>query len=116
MSFEHKQFALNGLFPGCKHWDIAVFGQFSIEVTVTPVSSGGYSPYFPAEDYLVTVKITTKKGKVYEQSFYASASKLRGFEKVVATFKGFKSTIVNVVASLNSVIRTKIGITIKRKH
>ena len=92
--FNHKNFALNGLFPGLVTTrSVANLGSFEIEVIIEPVTpSGGgggfYHPLKPSDTkYKVKIRVT-RNGKLWE------------YEKVVG------STIARVVAK---VIRKKLA-------
>lgn len=108
------QVATQGLGPGCTVFDVAMQGfGFFVEVIVRP---NAYSPWMgPPQDYLVTVRIRTKKGKVYEQSYVASEFQIKSMEKLVVVFKGMFHKVTSVAATLNNVIRSKINVFAKKK-
>lgn len=66
--FDHKAFATLGLHPDAfSHQTVAVLGQYSVEITITPVqSSGGGAPFnLKPNKYRIQIKITNKS-KVWE--------------------------------------------------
>lgn len=86
--FDHKNFALNGLFPGLVSTrSVANLGHFEIEVIIEPVPSGGGGGgfYQPQKQVITKYKVKiriTRKGKVW------------AYEKIVGT------TTAKVIAKL----------------
>jgi len=67
--FDHKNLAVDGLFPGlATHMSIANLGSFGVQVIIEPVSYGGGGGYvtaptgFKTDKYRIRI-IVTRKGK-----------------------------------------------------
>lgn len=90
------QIATLGVGPGFSTFSFALLGfSFDVEITVTPVER--LSPWLGGpEDYKITVKVTTKKGKVYSQSYVATDHGLKTFEKVMASFRKIHNVATTV--------------------
>ena len=70
--FDHKNFALNGLYPGLVTTrSVANLGHFEIEVIITPPlpdhsgGGGGWVPGARPQKWHIKIKVT-RKGKVWE--------------------------------------------------
>ena len=122
--FNHKNFALNGLFPGLVSTrSVANLGHFEIEVIIEPVypqgGGGGYVPR-PLNDrptkYRIVIRIT-RNGKTwkYEQIVSTAVAKvtakLIGKTLVEPTVSVVNTSMVQqnevkVTANVNSKIKT----------
>lgn len=94
------------------------FRGASVSIEVKPIVSGGGTtrPNLPyIEDYAITVTISYN-GKSWKQSKIISGLVGNSLEKILASFKGLKSTTISVLANISSVIANKINVFVKRKH
>ena len=120
--FSHKNFALNGLFPGLvTHRSVANLGHFEIEVTIEPIpytgisggGGGGYRQPLGVDrtKYKIRIRIT-RKGKewVYEQIVGLTIAKVaaRIIKKTVA-----EPSISIVTKTVSENIEPTIKVTIK---
>jgi hypothetical protein len=120
--FDHKQAALDGLFPGTTHRLIASLGWFGFNVSivvtpvVTPLSQpGGGTAYSGETYYNVTVKVSYN-GKSWETTRTMSSLKVKTLEKVIAKFKTFSPSINTILAKFRAVFSNKPTVTVKRKR
>ena len=112
--FNHKNFALNGLFPGLvSHRSIANLGHFEVEIIVQPlpadqVKVGGSGWLSPIQDHVIIVRIK-KDDKVWEAQYVTSkyfADKVININAWVISFRKLLETV--------SVRIKQIGINIKQ--
>lgn len=109
--FFHKNFALNGLFPGLvTHRSIANLGQFEIEITIEPVytqgGGGGVPSNVKSDKYKVKIRIT-RKGKVWKYEQTVGATTANVLAKVI------KATVATpTVSVINTIIKEKSEIKI----
>jgi len=85
--FDHKNFALNGLFPGLVTTrSVANLGHFEIEVTIT--STGGGGAIFPlgnkSNKYKVRIRVT-RNGKTWEYESEVGSTMAKVIAKVMKT-------------------------------
>lgn len=87
--FNHFTFAVNGLKPNFKTFNVASFGfDFDVEITVQPVDGGGRGFGIPDyNEYIVTVKVRYKD-KTWVTQRVVNNLGLAALEKVVAAFRG----------------------------
>jgi hypothetical protein len=110
--FNHKALALEGV--GFGHRVLAILGTrwFDVQVIVTPPPQTGGSVWYPIEDYLITVRVTTKSGKTYESSYRATDHGLSSILRITAVFnKVIEFTGVINIAITSSVLKVKKIIT-----
>lgn len=123
--FEHKNLAVQGLFPGqVTTRSIANLGTYETEVIIEPViphssGGGGWGGFVPAPlhrkptHFRVTVRIKYN-GKWYEDTQIVDEKQAR----VIATLKGIKNfSTNNVMVSVNGVQiyeQEQITITVNR--
>lgn len=85
--FDHRNLATGGLFPGITtHRSIANLGHFEIEVTIErwPRGGGGWYDQTDDEDkYRITIRVTSKKGKVWDYSTVVSEETANVVAKLV---------------------------------
>jgi hypothetical protein len=97
--FHHFTFAVNGLKPNFKTFNVASFGfDFDVEITVEPKDTGGGGKPFGLPDYteyVVTVKVRYKD-KTWITQREVNNLGLATLEKVVASF----ATIVRISDSV----------------
>lgn len=117
--FDHKNFALNGLFPGLVTTrSIANLGAFEIEVIITPVqpSFGGGGFGVPISSsfnkYKVKIRIT-RNGKTWEYERVVGST----MAKVVASITNIKiaEPTFFVTTKLNEQIEPSIKVTVNTK-
>lgn len=104
--FEHKNMALEGMYPGMQStFQIALRGEFETEVIITPVvpqytGGGGFvsAPlHLRAKHFRVTVRVKFN-GKWYEETQIVDEKEAR----VIAALKGIKSfSTGSVMVSVN---------------
>jgi hypothetical protein len=117
--FDHKNFALLGLFPGItSHRSIANLGHFEVEISIQPVypSGGGYV-YEPigrtsVDKYKIKIRIT-RKGKTWEYEKivgFATASVIAKLVKIEIQEPTFEITtnIKTEEPTVTAVVRNKI--------
>lgn len=98
--FDHKNFALNGLFPGLVTTrSVANLGHFEIEVIIEPVApSGGGGFYQPLKPSITKYKVkirVTRKGKVWEYEQIVGSTTAKVLAKVLK--KKVAEPIISVV-------------------
>lgn len=108
---DHKNFALNGLFPGLvSHRSVANLGHFEIEIVIEPVvhGGGGFSaPITTSNKYKVKIRIS-RKGKSWNYETVVNPSMAR----VVARFSGIniqepKVVVTSVTKTIESIKAVK---------
>lgn len=108
---EHLQIATNGVYPGFSTFNMALNGfGCSIEIIIPPfpVETTGGSPWYPQEDWYVTVRVKTKNGKTFEQSFKATEYGLRHMIKIRAFLVGIHKYVSDIQFKINNLtLRTK---------
>jgi len=119
-TFSPFQIAVQGLGPGWTTFNAATQGfGFDVEIIVVPPtqpSGGGGSGTMWAPDQPREIIIrVTYKGKVWEERRFVSALMLKSLEKVIASFKSIRTSVVNVAVKINNVLKRKIEINIFRK-
>jgi hypothetical protein len=112
------QLATQGVGPGWSTFGFATGGfGFDVEVIIRPSSGGGgYVPtaWDAAQPYEVVV-IIKYKGKTWEQRKKVSALAARSLEKVLVSFRSYKTRTIEIVAKLNSILKREIHVNMFRK-
>lgn len=109
MAFDHFSFAVNGLQPGCSTYSIASFGQFNVQIIVTPVQNyggGGSIPVPDDREYYITVVITYK-GKTWSQKRLIGLYGVKTLETVKVMYSKVRS-ITEAIAIQTSYIGSGI--------
>lgn len=105
--FDHKNMAVEGLYPGLQTtFSIAMGGVFETEVIITPVvpsvGGGGWAPaplHLRAKNFKVTVRVRYN-GVWYEETQIVDEHQAR----VIAKLKGIKQfSTGNVMVSVNGI-------------
>lgn len=115
MAFDHFSFAVNGLQPGCNTYSIAAFGQYTIQIVVTPVQNyggGGSIPVPDDREYYITV-IIMHNGKVWSQKRLIGVYGIKTLETVKVMFSkvtNIREAISIQTSYIGNVILENIGI------
>lgn len=84
--FDHKNFALLGLYPGLVTTrSIANLGHFEVEIIIEPVSpggGGGWAPAAPITKYNVRIVVRTKT-KVWDYKTTVNVATARVIARVI---------------------------------
>lgn len=116
MSFDHKNYALVGLFPGLvTTTSVANLGTTSISVSITPiVDYGGGSIYHPAgsrnNKYKVKI-IISRNGKTWEYERIVGETTAKVIAKVTGqkvTSPTIKLNSISMVEQSSPIIKVKL--------
>lgn len=109
--FDHRNFALHGLFPGITtHISIANLGHFEVEIIikpVTPTGGGGGGWLHPIKDREITIRVT-KDGQTWEATYTTSKYFADKLISVTAQLKGIRLKLSEITVRVK-----KFGINIK---
>lgn len=115
MFFSHKAAAVDGV--GFGHKVLAILGLrwFDVEIIVQPIQGGGGGYVWDtAKPYEIIVRVKYKD-KVWEERRYISAIMAKSLEKVVASFRDFRRSVIEIAATINTILRKQITVRIFRK-
>jgi hypothetical protein len=115
--FDHKNFALNGLYPGMTSTrSIANLGHFEVEVTIEPVGpgfggGGYYEPYSPSSTkYKVKMRIT-RKGKTWEYEQIVGSTTAKIIAKVIKVKVAEPAvSVINTSMVSNPEVKVKVNV------
>lgn len=118
MFFNHRAAAVEGV--GIGHRVLAVLGLrwFEVEIEIRPSQGGGGTGprtlWDNAQPYEIIIRVKYK-GKVWEEKRTISVLMARSLEKVVASYRRMSKSVIEMVATINSLSKVIIAVFVNKK-
>ena len=110
------QIATQGVGPGWSTFSFATQGfGFEIQIEIKPSGGGSAGTLWDAaQPYEIIVRVRYKD-RTWEERKYISALAAKSLEKVMASFRSFRTSIIELSAYLNRTWNRTVQVFVKRK-